>query len=57
MIKNLPAMQNTQVQSLVWEDPVEEEMAPNSSIFAWRNSWTEKLGEQQSMGLQRVRHK
>ena len=54
--KNLPAMQETQVQSLSWEDPLEKEMATHSSIFAWRIPWTEKPGGLQSMGSQRVRH-
>ena len=40
VIKNLPAMQETQVLSLAWEDPLEEEMATYSSIFAWRIPWT-----------------
>ena len=44
MVKNLPAVQETQVQSLVWEDPLEEEMATYSSILAWRIPWTEKPG-------------
>ena len=53
-IKNLPAMQETQVQSLGWEDPLEKGMATHSSILAWRIPWTEEPGELQSMGLQRV---
>ena len=40
VIKNLPAMQETQVLSLAWEDPLEEEMATYSSIFAWRIPWS-----------------
>ena len=44
------------VQSLVWEDPLEEEMTTHSSILAWRNPWTEEPGELKSIGLQRVRH-
>ena len=44
MIKNLPAMQETQVQSLGQEDPLEKGMATYSSILAWRISWTEELG-------------
>ena len=55
-IKNLPAMQETQVQSLVWEDPLEKRMATHCSIFAWRIPWTEEAGGLQSMGLQRVGH-
>ena len=44
MVKNLPAMQETKVQSLGWEDPLEEEMATHSSILAWRIPWTEEPG-------------
>ena len=44
MVKNLPAMQETQVQSLGWEDPLEKEMAIHSSILASRTSWTEDPG-------------
>ena len=56
MIKNLPAMQETQVLSLGWEDPLEEEMATYFSIFAWRIPWTEEPGRLQSRGSQRVGH-
>ena len=56
MLKNPPAMQETWVQSLGWEDPLEKGMATHSSILAWRIPWTEELGRLQSMGLQRVRH-
>ena len=56
MVKNLPAMQETQVQSLGLEDPLEKEMATHSSILAWRMTWTEEPGGLQSMGLQRVGH-
>ena len=56
MVKNLPAMQDTQVRSLDQEDPLEKEMATHSSILAWRISWTEDPGRLQSMGLQRVGH-
>ena len=56
MEKNLPAMQETQVQSLDQENPLEKEMATHSSILAWRIPWTEEPGGLQSMGLQRVRH-
>ena len=49
-------MQETQVQSLGQEDPLEKGMAPHSSILAWRIPWTEEPGELQSMGLQRVGH-
>ena len=54
MVKNQPAMQESQVRSLGWEDPLEEGMATHSSILAWRIPWTEELGRLQSMGLQRV---
>ena len=56
MVKNLPAVQETQVQSLNWEDPLEKEMATPSSILAWKIPWTEEPGGLQSTGLQRVRH-
>ena len=57
MVKHLPAMQETQIQSLVREDPLEKEMATHSSILAWKISWTEEPGGLQSMGLsQRVGH-
>ena len=56
LVKNLPAVQETWVQSLGWEDPLEKEMATHSSILAWKISWTEEPGELQSMGSQRVRH-
>ena len=55
-IKNLPAMQETRVQSLGWKDPLEKGMATHSSILAWKIPWAEELGRLQSMGLQRVRH-
>ena len=45
VVKNLPAKQETRVQSMGWEDPQEEEMATNSSILAWRIPWTEETGE------------
>ena len=48
-VKNLPAMQETSVQSLGWEDPLEEGIAVHSSILAWRNPWTEEPGRLQSM--------
>ena len=47
-------MQETQVRSLGWEDPLEEETATHSSILAWEISWTDEPGRRQSMGLQRV---
>ena len=49
-------MQETWVQSLVQEDPLEKEMATHSSILAWKIPWTEELGQLQSMWLQRVRY-
>ena len=55
-LKCLPPMQETQVQSLGWEDPLEKEMAIHSSILAWRIPWIEEPGGLQSMGSQRVRH-
>ena len=55
-IKNPPAMQETWVQSLSWEDPLEEGMATPVFILAWRILWTEEPGGLQSMGSQRVRH-
>ena len=56
MVERLPAMQETWVQSLGWEDPLEKEMATHSSTLAWKIPWTEGPGGLQSMGLQRVRH-
>ena len=55
-VKNLPAMQETQVQVLGWEDPLEEGMAIHSSFLAWRIPQTEEPCRLQSMGSQRVRH-
>ena len=49
-LKRLPAMRETWVRSLGWEDPLEKEMATHSSILAWRIPWTEELGGLQSMG-------
>ena len=49
-VKHLPAMQETQVQSLGWEDPQEKEVATHSSILAWRIPWTEEPSELQSWG-------
>ena len=54
-LKRLPSMQETQVQSLGQEDPLEKEMATHSGILAWGIPWTEEPGELQSMGSQRVR--
>ena len=50
MVKNLPAMQETWVQSLGQKDPLEKGMATHSSVLAWRILWTEELGGPQSMG-------
>ena len=50
MVKRLHAMQETWVQSLGWEDPLEKEMATHSSILAWKIPWTEDPGRLQSMG-------
>ena len=55
-LKHLPAMQETHVQSLDREDPLEKEMATHFSILAWRIPWTEEPGRLQSMGSQKVRH-
>ena len=56
MVKRLPIMRETQVQSLGWEDLLEREMATHSSILAWKIPWTEEPGRLHSMGLQRVGH-
>ena len=56
VVESMPAMQETQVQSLGREDPLEKEMATHSSILAWRIPLTEEPGGLQSMGSQRVRH-
>ena len=56
MVKNPPAMQETWVQSLGWEDTLKEGVATYSSVLSWRIPWTEKPGGLQSMGSQRVRH-
>ena len=56
MVKRLPAVQETQVPSRGWEDPLEKEMATHSRTLAWKIPWTEEPGRLQSMGLQRVRH-
>ena len=55
-VKNPPAMWETLVRSLGWEDPLEKGTASHSSILAWRIPWTEEPGRLQSMGLQRVGH-
>ena len=56
MVKNVPEMQKTQVQSLKGEDPLGKGMATHSSILAWRIPWTEEPGMLQFIGLQRVGH-
>ena len=56
IVKNLPAMQETQDLFLGWEDPLEKGMTTYSSILAWRIPWTEEPRGLQSMGLQRVGH-
>ena len=56
LVQNLPAVQETWVRSLGWEDPLEKEMATHSSILAWKISWVEEPGRLQSMWSQRVRH-
>ena len=56
LIKNVPKMQETPIQFLGQEDPLEKGMATHSNILAWRIPWTEELGRLQSMGLQRVGH-
>ena len=55
-VKHLPAMRETWVRSLGWEDPEEKEMATHSSILAWKLPWMEKPGRLQSMGSQSVEH-
>ena len=56
MVKHLSTLQETQVRSLGWEDPLEKEMAIHSSTTAWKIPWTEEPGRLQSMGSQRVGH-
>ena len=56
MVKHLPAMQETWVQSLGQEDPLEKEMATHSSFLAWKILWSEEPDRLQSMGSQRVGH-
>ena len=56
LVKNLPAMRETWVQSLGWEDPLEKGKAIHSSILAWRIPWTEDPGGLQSMGSQKAGH-
>ena len=55
-VRRLPAIRETPVQLLGWEDPLEKEMAPHSSTLAWRIPWTEEPGRLWSMGSQRVKH-
>ena len=55
-VKHLSIMQESWVQSLGWEDPLEKEMAAHSSTLAWKIPWIEEPGRLQSMGSQRVRH-
>ena len=54
MVKNLPALQETWVQSLGWEDPLEEGIATHSSILAWRIPWTEEPGGLQFVGYKEL---
>ena len=56
MVKHLPTMRETWVQSLGWEDPLEKEMETCSSTLAWKIPWMEEPGRLQSMGLPRVGH-
>ena len=56
MVKHLPTVEETRVQSLGWEDPLRKEMAAHSSTLAWKIPWTEHCGRLQSMGSQKVRH-
>ena len=56
IVKRLPAMRETQVQSLDWEDPLEKERVTHSGTLAWKIPWMEEPGQLQSMQLQRVRH-
>ena len=57
LVKNLPAMEETRVQSLGQEDPLEKKMATHSSTLAWKIPWTEERGRLQPMGSQRVGHR
>ena len=56
MVKRLPVMRETRVQTLGWEDPLEKEMETHSSTLAWKIPWTGEPGRLQSIGLQRVGH-
>ena len=55
-VKSLPAVQETRVRTLGWDDPLEEGMATHASIIAWKISWMEEPDRLQSMGSRRVRH-
>ena len=54
MVKNLPAMQETWVQSLGWEDPLEKGMATHSNVLVWRIPWTEEPGKLQLVGCKEL---
>ena len=56
MVRSPPEMQETRIQSLGWEEPLEEEMTTHSSILAWRIAWTDELDGLQYVESQRVRH-
>ena len=56
MVKHLPTIRETQVQSLGWEDPLEKEMATHSSTLDWKIPWMEERGRLQSMGSQSIGH-
>ena len=56
MVKRLPSTQETRVQSLGWEDPLEKEVATHSGSLAWKIPWTEDPGRLQSMESKRIRH-
>ena len=56
MVRSQPAVQDSQIQSLDWQEPLEKEMATHSIILAWRIPWAEEPGWLQSKGLQRVGH-
>ncbi|CAN0165431.1 unnamed protein product [Rangifer tarandus platyrhynchus] len=55
-LKNPPAMRETQIQPLGWEDPLDKEMATHSRLLAWKTPWMKEPGRLQSMGSQKVRH-
>ena len=56
LVENLPAVQETQVRFLVWEDPLEKEIASHSNVLAWRIPWMEEPCGLQSMGSQKFKH-